>query len=165
MPTYAPVLMAFLGLGLQVLGIGLILVGAFKAAQSDYCDQREIPRGASNLGQMGVVSISRGMHSVQGTFCPRRKDGNVMRRAVVIVSTLVVLALTGFAGSAAAGGPPETPLGFVGACNMLAAWPGLGPAQGVGVQPGGGMEHAMTVDNPNGNVGMFHAVFVSGGDC
>ena len=84
-----------------------------------------------------------------------------MRRALVLVSTLVVLALTAFAGSAAAA-PSETPIGFVGACNMVAAWPGLGPAQGVGVQPGGGMEHAMTVDNPNGNDGMFNAVFVSG---
>ena len=49
---------------------------------------------------------------------------------------------------------------------MVAAWPGGGPGNGVGVQPGGGMERAMTVNNPNGNEGMFHAVFVSGnGDC
>jgi hypothetical protein len=87
-----------------------------------------------------------------------------MRRALVVVSTLVILALTAFSGSAAAA-PPVTPNGYVGACNMVAAWPGGGPANGVGVQPGGGMEHAMTVDNPNGNAGMYRAVAVSGGFC
>jgi hypothetical protein len=83
---------------------------------------------------------------------------------LVLVSTLVVLALTAFAGSAAAA-PPETPIGFVGACNMVASWPELGPAQGVGVQPGGGMERAMTIFNPNGFDGMDRAVSVSGGFC
>jgi hypothetical protein len=48
---------------------------------------------------------------------------------------------------------------------MLASWPGAGPAQGVGVQPEGGMENAMTVNNPNGNAGMNRAVDVSGGYC
>lgn len=87
-----------------------------------------------------------------------------MRRALATVSMSVVFALSAFAGSAAAD-PPETPVGFVGACNMVASWPGLGPANGVGVQPGGGMEHAMTVDNLNGNEGMTIAVTVSGGVC
>lgn len=84
-----------------------------------------------------------------------------MKRAVVLVSVLVPLGLIGFAGRAAAA-PSPTPNGYVGACNMLASWPGLGPRNGVGVQPGGGMELAMSVDNPNGNEGMFNAVFVSG---
>jgi hypothetical protein len=88
-----------------------------------------------------------------------------MKRALALVSALVALGLTAFAGGAAAA-PNPTPNGFVGACNMVAAWPGEGPGNGVGVQPGGGMELAMSVDNPNGNDGMFHAVFVSGnGDC
>jgi hypothetical protein len=45
---------------------------------------------------------------------------------------------------------------------MNSSWPGLGVGNGVGVQPGGGMENAMTVDSPNGNTGMFHAISVSG---
>jgi hypothetical protein len=87
-----------------------------------------------------------------------------MRRALVIVSMLVVLILAAFSGSAAAG-PNPTPAGWVGACNMVVSWPGLGVQNpnGVGVQPGGGMENAMTVDNPNGNDGMTTATVVSGG--
>jgi len=48
---------------------------------------------------------------------------------------------------------------------MVASWPGLGGQNpnGVGVQPGGGMENAMTVNNPNGNDGMTNATVVSGG--
>lgn len=87
-----------------------------------------------------------------------------MRRALVIVSMLVVLILATFTGSAAAG-PNPTPNGWVGACNMVNSWPGLGTqnANGVGVQPGGGMENAMTVNNPNGNAGMATANVVTGG--
>ena len=87
-----------------------------------------------------------------------------MRRALVIVSMLVVLILATFTGSAAAG-PNPTPAGWVGACNMVVSFPGLGVQNpnGVGVQPGGGMENAMTVDNPNGNDGMTIATVVSGG--
>jgi hypothetical protein len=51
---------------------------------------------------------------------------------------------------------------------MVISWPGLGTQNpnGVGVQPGGGMELAMTVDNPNGNAGMLLATDVSGDqDC
>jgi hypothetical protein len=87
-----------------------------------------------------------------------------MRRALVIVSMLVVLILATFTGSAAAG-PNPTPAGWVGACNMVVSWPGLGVQNpnGVGVQAGGGMENAMTVDNPNGNEGMATANAVTGG--
>lgn len=76
----------------------------------------------------------------------------------VIVGLVVVVATLGLSvGTAAAAEGPA----FCGAANMRAAWPGLGPGNGVGVQPGGGMQLAMTRDNPNGNAGMFHAVAVS----
>ena len=86
-----------------------------------------------------------------------------MRRALVLAS-LVVLLLAAFSGSAIAA-PNPTPNGWVGACNMVVSFPGLGVQNpnGVGVQPGGGMENAMTVDNPNGNDGMTTATVVSGG--
>jgi hypothetical protein len=52
---------------------------------------------------------------------------------------------------------------------MNSSWPTLSPGQAVGISgtvdwdgDGGGMEHAMTVNNPSGNDGMFNAVFVSG---
>ena len=86
------------------------------------------------------------------------------RFQVALVTSLVTLSLTVFAGSVSAA-PGPTPNGFTGACNMVASWPGAGPGQGVGVQPGGGMENAMTVNNPNGNAGMYRAVEQSGGDC
>ncbi len=86
------------------------------------------------------------------------------RFRVLSVAGIVVLSLAAFTGSVSAA-PGPTPNGFTGACNMVASWPGAGPAQGVGVQPGGGMENAMTVNNPNGNAGMFRAVDVSGGSC
>ena len=87
-----------------------------------------------------------------------------MKRMLVLVSAVVILGVTGFAGSAEAQ-PSPTPNGFVGACNMVASWPGLGVQNpnGVGVPPGGGMQRAMTVDNPNGNAGMGTAVAAS--DC
>lgn len=71
---------------------------------------------------------------------------------MVLVTGLVVLSLTTFAGSASAASNP-TPAGYTGACNMLQAW-------GVGAQ--GGMENAMSRNNPNGNLGMWRAVDVSG---
>ena len=88
-----------------------------------------------------------------------------MKRMLVLVSAVVILGLTGFAGSAEASGPGPTPNGYCGALNMSASWPGLGVQNpnGVGVLPGGGMERAMTVDNPNGNAGMGTAVAAS--DC
>ena len=75
-----------------------------------------------------------------------------MRRAFAFLAASFVLALAGFAGGALAA-PQPTPSGFTGACNMLAAW-------GVGTQ--GGMAQAMTVDNPQGNLGMWTAVQASG---
>lgn len=87
------------------------------------------------------------------------------RLRVALATGLVTLSLTAFAGSVSAA-PGPTPNGFTGACNMVASWPGDGPAQGVGVQPGGGMENAMERNlNGNGNAGMTRAVDVSGGYC
>ena len=91
-------------------------------------------------------------------------DRAFRRFRVVLVTGLVMLSLAAFAGSVSAA-PGPTPNGFTGACNMVASWPGAGPGEGVGVQPGGGMENAMTVNNPNGNAGMNRAVGVSGGSC
>ena len=88
-------------------------------------------------------------------------DRTFRRSRVGLVTGLVLLSLTAFAGSVSAA-PGPTPNGFTGACNMVASWPGAGPGEGVGVQPGGGMENAMTVNNPNGNLGMWRAVDVSG---
>jgi|Tabmets5t2r1_1033131.scaffolds.fasta_scaffold71749_1 hypothetical protein len=85
----------------------------------------------------------------------------------VLASAVIAATLTIFGGTAAAA-PSPTPNGWIGACNMNVSWPGLGVQNpnGVGVQPGGGMERAMTVDNPNGNAGMIHATDVSGDqDC
>ena len=91
-------------------------------------------------------------------------DRTPRRFRVALVTGLVMLSLAAFAGSVSAA-PGPTPNGFTGACNMVASWPGAGPGEGVGVQPGGGMENAMTVNNPNGNAGMERAVGVSGGSC
>ena len=91
-------------------------------------------------------------------------DRAFRRFRVVLVTGLVTLSLTAFAGSVSAA-PGPTPNGFTGACNMVMSWPGVRVGNGVGVQPGGGMENAMTVNNPNGNAGMNRAVDVSGGYC
>ncbi len=77
------------------------------------------------------------------------------RFRAVTVTGLVVLSLTAFAGGVSAA-PGPTPNGFIGACNMVMSW-------GVGAR--GGMANAMSVDNENGNLGMFRAVDVSGGSC
>lgn len=79
-------------------------------------------------------------------------DRTLRQFRVVLVTGLVTLSLAAFAGSVSAA-PGPTPAGLTGACNMLQAW-------GVGVQ--GGMANAMSVDNPNGNAGMWRAVDVSG---
>ena len=50
-----------------------------------------------------------------------------------------------------------TPNGFVGACNMVRSWPGVGP----GVPDGGGMLLAMGRDAAAGNTGMTTAVLAS----
>lgn len=91
-------------------------------------------------------------------------DRTPRRFRAVLVAGLVTLSLTAFAGSVSAA-PGPTPNGFTGACNMVQSWPGVRLGNGVGVQPGGGMENAMTVNNPNGNAGMNRAVDVSGGYC
>ena len=79
-------------------------------------------------------------------------DRAFWRFRVVLVTGLVTLSLTAFAGSVSAA-PGPTPNGFIGACNMVQAW-------GVGAR--GGMQNAMTVFNPNGLAGMMRAVDVSG---
>jgi hypothetical protein len=71
---------------------------------------------------------------------------------VLIFAATIVAALGIGVGTAAARTP--TPNGYCGALNMVQAWPG----GGANVPAGGGMEHAMTVDNANGNTGMSTAV-------
>ncbi len=73
-----------------------------------------------------------------------------MNRLVALVSTLVVLALTGTV-SVEASTPPASGTSFVGACNMLRD-PTMPPGSG------GAMDH----NAPQGTAGMFHAVDVSG---
>ena len=75
-----------------------------------------------------------------------------MRRFLISTAATVLLTLALVVPVAAA--PGTTPNGFIGACNMVMAW---------GVGANGGMENAMTVNNPNGNLGMDRAVSVSGG--
>jgi hypothetical protein len=75
-------------------------------------------------------------------------DRTLGRFKLVLVTGLVTLALTAFAGSVSAT-PGPTPNGHIGACNMLQAW-------GVGAR--GGMANAMSVNNLNGNLGMWRAV-------
>jgi hypothetical protein len=69
------------------------------------------------------------------------------------VTGLIALSLSAFAGTAAAATDPAPGTGLVGACNMLLAW---------GVGANGGMANAMSVDNADGNDGMWQAVAVSG---
>lgn len=80
-------------------------------------------------------------------------DRTLRRFRVTLVTGLVVVSLAAFTGVASAA-PSPTPNGFCGALNMVQAW-------GVGAQ--GGMENAMSRDNPNGNDGMSRAVAAS--DC
>ena len=75
-----------------------------------------------------------------------------VKRALALTSALMALAGAGAVGTASAG-PSPTPSGLTGACNMLAAW---------GVGANGGMANAMSVNNPNGNAGMWNAVWNSG---
>jgi hypothetical protein len=80
---------------------------------------------------------------------------HITTRSVVLVASAAA-ALAGATTGSADSGPA-----YCGALNMLASWPGAGPGQGVGVQPGGGMENAMTQNtsqNTNGNDGMALAV-------
>lgn len=70
-----------------------------------------------------------------------------MKRVLVLLSVSATIGLAVLSGGAAAAAGP-TPNGYVGACNMLMAGPG--------------MANAMSADNPRGNAGMFRAVSVSG---
>lgn len=79
--------------------------------------------------------------------------GVFRRFRLVVAAGLVVLTLSAFAGTAAAANGPAGGTGLVGACNMLLAW---------GVGANGGHAYAMSVDNPNGNDGMWTAVAASG---
>ena len=74
-----------------------------------------------------------------------------MKNLLILAATAAV-ALT--IGVATSGATTETPNGYCGAANMLNAWPG----GGANVPNGGGMQNAMTVNNANGNNGMFGAV-------
>lgn len=74
-----------------------------------------------------------------------------MRNLLILAATVAAALSVGVATSGAA---PETPNGYCGAANMINAWPG----GGANVPDGGGMQHAMTVNNANGNAGMFGAV-------
>ena len=74
-----------------------------------------------------------------------------MKNLLILAATAAAALTIGVATSSAA---PETPNGYCGAANMLNAWPG----GGANVPTGGGMQNAMTVNNANGNDGMFGAV-------
>jgi len=74
----------------------------------------------------------------------------MMKRICTLVAVAAVVVLAAFAGTAAAD-PGPTPNGLTGAANMVNshAAPGMG--------------HAMSVNNPNGNAGMFCAVYITNG--
>lgn len=77
------------------------------------------------------------------------------RIRLVLTTGLVLLSLFAFAGSVSAD-PGPTPNGLTGACNMVRAWD---------ADPRNGMDHAMAVNNANGNTGMARAVARSGSGC
>jgi hypothetical protein len=77
-----------------------------------------------------------------------------MKKVLILAATVAAALSVGVATSAAT---PTTPGGYCGALNMLQAWPG----GGANVPDGGGMQNAMSVDNANGNTGMFTAVGAS----
>ena len=82
-----------------------------------------------------------------------------IRAGSVVLFAAAATALAGATSGSADNGPA-----YCGALNMLASWPGAGPGQGVGVQPGGGMQNAMTQNtsqNTHGNDGMALAVALS----
>jgi hypothetical protein len=74
------------------------------------------------------------------------------RARIALVTGLVVLGLTAFAGSAAAS-PGTTPTGHTGSCNMLAAY---------GAGDRGGIVNAWSQADANGVAGMFWAAEVTG---
>jgi hypothetical protein len=73
-----------------------------------------------------------------------------MRFALVLVTAFAAVSASSIPVAAASSPAPDT--GFVGACNMVRAGTGM-------------IDIAMTRDNPLGNIGMFRAVNVSGGNC
>ncbi len=77
----------------------------------------------------------------------------IRRSRLALVSGAVVLSLTALPGVVLAA-PSQTPNGYCGALNMAEAWE---------VGANGGMAWGMSVDNPNGNDGMFAAVATT--DC
>ena len=81
-------------------------------------------------------------------------DRTLRRFRVVLVTGLVTLSLTAFAGGVSAASGP-TPNGYVGACNMLSDAT-MATIPMVRNNPGG------DIFAGNGNVGMWHAVDVSG---
>jgi len=63
---------------------------------------------------------------------------HIRTNSVALVAAAAA-ALAGATSGSADSGPADC-----GALNMLASWPGAGAGQGVRVQPGGGVENAMT---------------------
>jgi hypothetical protein len=76
-----------------------------------------------------------------------------MNKVLILAATIAATLGIGV-GTAAA--TPTTPNGYCGALNMVQASPFFGG--GANVPDGGGMDHAMAVDNANGNTGMGTAV-------
>jgi Spy/CpxP family protein refolding chaperone len=74
-----------------------------------------------------------------------------MTNVLILAATAAAALSVGVATSAAT---TQTPNGYCGAANMINSWPG----GGANVPDGGGMQNAMTVNNPNGNSGMSIAV-------
>jgi hypothetical protein len=77
---------------------------------------------------------------------PNAGGHHMMKRLFTLVPLVTVLGLGALAGTASAD-PGPTPNGFTGAANMKNA--------------GDGMTHAMSVNNPNGNLGMQRAVCIT----
>lgn len=75
------------------------------------------------------------------------------RLARFVVAGVLASSLAGIAGVASAASDPGGSPEFVGALNMLHA---------LGAGTNGGMEHAMSVNNANGDAGMWCAVRNSG---
>ena len=73
--------------------------------------------------------------------------GLIIRFAFVLVTASAAMSASGIPVAAACG--PVTPVGYVGALNMVRAGTGM-------------IDIAMSRDNPNGNTGMSLAVAASG---
>ena len=80
-------------------------------------------------------------------------DRTLGRFRMALVTGLVVLGLTAFAGSASAA-PSTTPNGHTGSCNMLQAFDADDPTRGI--------RNAWDQANANGVAGMFWAAVVTG---